>query len=179
MPPSPSESNLTPLRAHYLKKSWIQLQFAHEFALIASQGSIVKVLTLSYLGPPFSPPPRDALPVDLPFLRYIFHQFVLTFPFMAAAPKDFYSQKLQSFIAAVVSRNLSSTFVFNDTDTEQILHKKTNAKIEQNLSFFMGGTTKLLGPEEVVRLTQFDLDRLDLLSKKHQACLAKTRKYLK
>ena len=171
MPPSPSESDLTPLRAHYLKKSLIQLQFAREFALITSQGS-TNVSTLSYLGPPFSPPPKDAPPVDLPFLRYIFRQFVLTFPFMAAAPKDFYSQKLQPFVAAVVSRNLSSASVFDDPDTE---HKKTLAKFERNLSFLMSGATKLLEPEEVVRLTQSDLDRLDLLSKKRQARLAKTR----
>lgn len=72
MPPSPSESDPTPLRAQYLKKSQIQLQFAREFALIASQGSSVNVSTLSYLGPPFSPPPRDTPPVDLPFLCYIF-----------------------------------------------------------------------------------------------------------
>jgi hypothetical protein len=52
------------------------------------------------------------------------------------------------------------------------------AKIERNLSFFMGGATEL-GPEEVVRLTQSDLDRFDLLSKKRQARLAKTRIYLK
>jgi hypothetical protein len=63
MPPSPSESDPTPLRAQYLKKSQIQLQFAREFALIASQGSSVNVSTLSYLGPPFSPPPRDTPPV--------------------------------------------------------------------------------------------------------------------
>lgn len=98
---------------------------------------------------------------------------------MAAAPKDFYSQKLQPFVAAVVSQNLSSTSVFNDTDAEQISRKKTLAKIERNMSSFMGGATKLLGPEEVVRLTQSDLDRLDPLSKKRQARLAKTRIYLK
>jgi putative phosphoinositide-binding PX family protein len=138
MPPSPSESDLTPLRTHCLKKSRIQLQFARKFALITSQGSSVNVSTLSYLGRPFSPPPRDAPPVDLPSLRYIFCQFVLTFPFMAATPPS--------------SRNLSSTSVFNDTDTEQILC----------------GATKLLG-----------LDRLDLLSEKCQARLAKTRIYLK
>ena len=101
MPPSPSESDPTPLHTHYLKKSRIQLQFACEFALIAFQGSSVNVWTLSYLG--FSPPPRDAPPVDLPFLHYIFHQFVLTFPFMAAALKGLFSQMLQPFIAAIVS----------------------------------------------------------------------------
>lgn len=173
MPPSPSESDLTPLRAHYLKKSLIQLQFAHEFAFLTSPGP-GNVSTLSYLGSPFSPPPKDAPPVDLPFLCYIFRQFVLTFPFMAAAPKDFYSQKLQPFIAAVVSRNLASTSVFDDdTDTEKAARKNMTKKLERNASLLMGKATKLVEQEEVVRLTQSDLDRLDLLSKKRQARLAK------
>ena len=175
MPPSPSETDLTPLRAHYLKKSLIQLQFAREFAFITSQGPS-NVSTLSYLGPPFSPPPKDAPPVDLPFLCYVFRQFVLTFPFMAAAPKDFYSQKLQPFIAAVVSRNLTSTSVFDDdTDIEKASRRKVFKKLERNVSLFMVKATKLVEHEEVVRLTQSDLDRLDLLSKKRQARLAKIK----
>jgi hypothetical protein len=175
MPPSPSasETDLTPLRAHYLKKSLIQLQFVREFTFITSQ-TPANVSTLSYLGSPFSPPPKDAPPMDLPFLYYIFHQFVLTFPFMAAAPKDFYSQKLQPFVAAMVSRNLASTPVFDDdTDKEQVSRKKMFNKLERNISLFMGKATKLVEHEEVVRLTQSDLDRLDLLSKKRQARLAK------
>lgn len=177
MPSSPYEAtttDLTPLRAHYLKKSLIQLQFARELDFITSQGP-TNVSTLSYLGFPFSPPPKDAQPVDLPFLRYIFRQFVLTFPFMAAAPKDFYSQKLQPFVAAMVSQNLSSTSVFDEPDTKQASRKTLVAKFERSLSLFLGGATKLLEREELVRLTQSDLDRLDVLSKKRQAHLAKTR----
>ena len=174
MPSSPSESDLTPLRAHYLKKSLIQLQFAREFTFLTSPGP-TNVSTLSYLGSPFSPPPKDAPPMDLPFLCYIFRQFVLPFPFMAAAPKDFYSQKLQPFVAAVVSRNLASTSVFDDDDkdAEQATRKNITKKFERNASLFMGKATKLVEQEEVVRLTQSDLDRLDLLSKKRQARLAK------
>ena len=173
MPLSPSETDLTPLRAHYLKKSLIQLQLAREFAFISSPGPS-NVSTLSYLGPPFSPPPKDAPPVDLPFLYYIFRQFFLTFPFMAAAPKDFYSQKLQPFVAAVVSRNLAATSVFDDeTDAEKASRKNVLKKFERNASLFMGKATKLVEHEELVRLTQSDLDRLDILSKKRQARLAK------
>ena len=94
---------------------------------------------------------------------------------MAAAPKDFYSQKLQPFVAAVVSRNLASTSVFDDDDkdAEQATRKNITKKFERNASLFMGKATKLFEQEEVVRLTQSDLDRLDLLSKKRQARLAK------
>lgn len=170
----PETTDLTPLRAHYLKKSLIQLQFARELDFLTSQGP-TNVSTLSYLGSPFSPPPKDAQPVDLPFLRYIFRQFVLTFPFMAASPKDFYSQKLQPFVAAVISRDLSPTSILDEPETDQGSRKKIIGKVERNLSLFLSGATKLLEREEVVRLTQSDLDRLDVLSKKRQARQAKTR----
>lgn len=167
-----ASSDLTPLRAHYLKKYLVQLQFTRELDLITTETQ-ENVSTLSYLGPPFTLPPKHTPPLDLPLLRYVFRQFVLTFPFMAAAPKDFYSQKLQPFIDAVVARNVSSASPLDDSDTEQKTRKKLLAKIERNLSLLVNAATKLVEPEEVVRLTQADLDRLELLSKKRQARLAK------
>ncbi|KAF7352768.1 PX-domain-containing protein [Mycena venus] len=165
----PSSNDLTPLRAHYLKKSLIQLQFNHELDAITSPVSS-NVSSLSYLGPPFSPPPKGAPMLDLPFLRYMFRQFVLTFPFMAAAPKDFYSDKLQPFMASVLARNISPTSVFDDGSegSEQALRLKLLAKAERNLSLFVGAATKLIEKEDVVRLTQVDLDRLETAARKRQ-----------
>lgn len=185
--PTPT-ADLTPLRAHYLKKSLIQLQFSHELDAITTS-SPSNVSTLSFLGPPFSPPPRTADPfLDLPLLRYIFRQFVLTFPFMAAAPKDFYSDKLQPFAASVLARNLSPTSVLDDDDdnddageggsggaSEQATRKKLLAKVERNLAMFVGAATKLVEREEVVRLNQADLDRLEALAQKRKARAGKPK----
>jgi hypothetical protein len=115
------DSVLTPLRAHYLKKSLIQLQFNREVDAITT-ASLHNISAFSYLGPPFTPPPKDAPPLNLPFLRYIFRQYVLTFPFMAAAPKDFHPDKLQPFLASVLSRNLSSVSILDDSQdrSEQV-----------------------------------------------------------
>lgn len=167
---------LTPLRAHYLKKSLIQLQINYELDAITSSVPN-NVSTFSYLGPPFSPPPKDAPSLDLPFLRYFFRQFVLTFPFMASAPKDFYSDKLQPFMASVLSRNISPTSVFEDSadGSDQATRLKLLYKLERNLSLFIGAATKLVEREEVVRLNQNDLDRLEELSKKRQAKMLKTK----
>lgn len=181
----PPTADLTPLRAHYLKKSLIQLQFSHELDAITTS-SPSNVSTLSFLGPPFSPPPRTADPfLDLPLLRYIFRQFVLTFPFMAAAPKDFYSDKLQPFAASVLARNLSPTSVLDDDDdagegggggaSEQATRKKLLAKVERNLAMFVGAATKLVEREEVVRLNQADLDRLEVLAQKRKARAGKPK----
>ncbi|KAL0950036.1 hypothetical protein HGRIS_010044 [Hohenbuehelia grisea] len=169
-------ADLTPLRAHYLKKSLIQLQFNQELDSLTST-TPNNVSTFSFLGSPFSPPPKDAPPLDLPFLKYIFRQFVLTFPFMAAAPKDFYSEKLQPFMGAMLSRNFSPNSVLDEGPeaTEHATRMKLLGKLERNLSMFLGGATKLVEREEVVRLNQSDLDRLERISKKRQARLAKHR----
>ncbi|KIY71442.1 hypothetical protein CYLTODRAFT_435231 [Cylindrobasidium torrendii FP15055 ss-10] len=170
-PASTSEpsTDLTPIRAHYLKKALIQLQFNDELDAITSAPPS-NISTFSYLGPPFSPPPTNGPSLDLPFLRYIFRQFVLTFPFMAAAPKDFYSDKLQPFMASVLSRNLSPTSPFdaNSDSAEKATRIKLLGKMERNLSMFVGAATKLQEQEQVVRLTQHDLDRLEALARKRQ-----------
>ncbi|KAL1747217.1 hypothetical protein HDZ31DRAFT_80584 [Schizophyllum fasciatum] len=170
-PAAPGPADLTPLRAHYLKKTLVSVAFHSELQAITAQSPNISTSTFSYLGPPFSPPPKDAPPLDLPLLRYMFRQFVLTFPFMAAAPKDFYSDKLQPFMASVLSRNLSPISPFEEgaENTEQATRQKLLAKLERNLALFVTSALKLAEREEVVRLTQADLDRLEELSRKRQA----------
>lgn len=96
---------------------------------------------------------------------------------MASAPKDFYSEKLQPFMGSVLSRNLSPTSVLDDVDedSDQATRMKILAKLERNLSLFVGSATKLVEKEEVVRLSQADLDRLEELAKKRQARIAKVK----
>ncbi|PFH52746.1 hypothetical protein AMATHDRAFT_73878 [Amanita thiersii Skay4041] len=185
---------LTPVRAHYLKKALVLLQFRHELALISSTDppfntlhpnaaligtSTSSISTLSYLGLPFTPPPKNAPFLDLPFLRYIFRQFVMSFPFLAAAPKDFYSAKLQPFIASVLARGIAmedgvSELLVDHTENKKSQdnhhqhpsHHKLLAKLERHLALFLGATTRLIETEQVVRLSQTDLDRLDNIATK-------------
>ena len=162
-------SNLTPIRAHYLKKTLIQLQFNLELDTITSPGHGT-ISPLSYLGQPFKPPPKDAPRINLPFLRYIFHQFVLTFPFLDEAPKNFFPDKLQPFAASVLSKNLSPTSIM-DEDAELMgepsksTRKKLLTKAERSLSMLLSSGTKLVEPEKVVRLSQADLNRLEAIAK--------------
>ncbi|TFY60888.1 hypothetical protein EVG20_g7258 [Dentipellis fragilis] len=169
-------SQLSPVRAHYLKKTLIQLEFRNELRAITS-GTPNNVSTLSYLGAPFSPPLKDAPRLDLPLLRYIFRQFVLTFPFLASAPKDFFPEKVQPFVASVVSRNLTASSGMDDSssDSEQGGPAKLLTKLERNFALFINYALKITETEEVVRLKQADLDRLEFLAKKRQARLLKMR----
>ncbi|KAI0750865.1 hypothetical protein C8Q80DRAFT_1268175 [Daedaleopsis nitida] len=165
-----SSSSLTPIRAHYLKKELIHLEFQRELAALVTAPSN-NVSPFSYLGQPFSPPPKDAPPVDLPFLRFFFRRFVLSFPFLASAPKDFFPDKVQPFLASLLARNLSPTSVLdeNPEDSEEATRNRLLNKLERNLSMLMTSATKLAEPEEVVRLTQSDLNRLEVLARKRAA----------
>ena len=163
---------LTPLRAHYLKKSLINLQFSYELdAISSSQAAFPSLSPLSYLGHPFTPPPKGAPRLDMPFLRYMFRQFVLTFPFVTSAPAGFFPQKLQPFVGSLLSRNLSTAedvLGMDDpgVDPELASRQKLLDKVEKHFALFLGSATKLVEAEEVVRLTQKDLDRLEALAKK-------------
>ncbi|KAI0660967.1 hypothetical protein C8Q70DRAFT_1099664 [Cubamyces menziesii] len=163
-------TTLTPIRAHYLKKELVRLQFQRELdALVTAPTN--NVSTFSYLGSPFTPPPKDAPHLDLPFLRYFFRHFVLTFPFLEAAPKDFFPEKVQPFLVSLLSRNLSPTSVLdeNQEESEEATRHRLLNKLERNLSMLMTSATKLVENEEVVRLTQADLNRLEMLARKRAA----------
>ncbi|KAI0092424.1 hypothetical protein BDY19DRAFT_924281 [Irpex rosettiformis] len=166
----PDSSELTPLRAHYLKKQLVQLQFHRELNAITSIPRN-NISPFSYLGPPFSTPPKDGPRLDLPFLRYMFRHFVVTFPFLHAAPKGFFSDKLQPFMGSLMSRNFSDAAPFdnNPDNSEEAARFKLLKKLEKNFSMLITSGTKLVEQEDVVRLTQRDLDRLEALSKKRAA----------
>ncbi|KZT05522.1 uncharacterized protein LAESUDRAFT_726785 [Laetiporus sulphureus 93-53] len=165
--PIPDLATLTPLRAHYLKKQLITLQFQRELdALIAAPPNSIS--PFSYLGHPFTPLPKDAPKLELPFLRYCFRHFVLSFPFLAAAPRDFFPEKLQPFLASMLSRNMTTTSILDEDpdDSEETARHKLVAKFERNAAMLMTSGTKLVEKEEVVRLTQQDLDRLEMIAKR-------------
>ncbi|KAG6836514.1 hypothetical protein H0H93_007191 [Arthromyces matolae] len=97
---------------------------------------------------------------------------------MAAAPKNFYSEKLQPFATSALSRNLSTTSLldeYDENDIDQTSRKKLLARVERNLAVFVGSAIKLIEPEEVVRLNQSDLDRLETLARKRMEKTAKSK----
>ncbi|KZV65784.1 hypothetical protein PENSPDRAFT_637776 [Peniophora sp. CONT] len=174
--PEPEEQSktleLTAIRAHYLKKTLIQLQFHAEIlALVSPNPSGIS--TLSYLGPPFTRPPKDdRAPLDMPFLRYVFRQFILTFPFLSNVPPDFFPDKVQPFVSSLLTRSIfSPTSIFNDEeqDEDSASTAKLLNKAERSSALLLNYAVKIAEPEQVVRLTQQDLARLETLARRRAA----------
>lgn len=180
---------LTPLRAHYLKKTLVNLQIAHELGVITDP--ILGANALGLLGPPFVLPEEakrlvadrigsDAIPSaystgDLPFMRYMFHQFMLPFPFLAAAPPTFWSHKVQPFLSSFLASTgaaqhatktpqeleIAESLMTKEEKKEAEEKKKLWAKTEKHLGLMIGVGIKLVGGEEVVRIGQSELRRIE------------------
>lgn len=134
---------------------------------------------LSVLGPPFLPKSRfvDGVPqpapqvgskeqieeqrseegqLDLPFLRFVFNHFILSFPFLVACPPTFFSHKLQPFVYSFVQRNISGSDDRGEGEEDsKTKRKKIAGKVEKHLGLVMSAAIKLTengGREEVVRI---------------------------
>lgn len=176
-----SATDLTPIRAHYLKKALVSLQFERELKALSNPDSNSRVSILSYLGLPFTQPPEDVAEVhDLLFFRFIFRQFVLTFPFLSAAPKNFFPLKVQPFFDSLIHRNLTggynATLNSTEEDVEELGRQKFLHKLEKQLTLVLGNSIKLAEKEDVVRLNQHDLDRLAAIAKRRKERLGKGQK---
>ena len=90
---------LTPLRAHYLKTTLVSLQLQHELSLLMQRDA------LAMLGPPFRGAPAYN-GTELPLMRHFLRRFVLTFPFFATAPPDFFPNTVQVFMEQLLARNI-------------------------------------------------------------------------
>lgn len=153
---TPQHTQLTPLRAHYLKRELVGGQLARELSALADPNA------LSRIGWPFDPRPnapshtsRDEED-DLPFLRFFLHHFVMTFPFLSQVDtKTFYSKKLQPFIESFLARNISLNEERTEEGGSETKRHKLAGKAEKHLGLLISSAVKLNdnnGREEVVRI---------------------------
>ncbi|ODO07387.1 PX domain-containing protein [Cryptococcus wingfieldii CBS 7118] len=188
-------TTLTPLRAHYLKKTLVALQVTHELGLITDP--VLGANALGLLGDPFvldERSRREALQRtseveraegqvgDLPFLRFMFHQFLLPFPFLASAPLTFWSAKVQPFLSSFLTttgisqqaaqseedRQVSESLMSKEELKEAQERKKLWIKVEKQLAMMFGLGIKVQGGEEVVRIGQAELRRLEALQEERK-----------
>ncbi|CAK9782241.1 hypothetical protein CC85DRAFT_282255 [Cutaneotrichosporon oleaginosum] len=169
---------LTPLRAHYLKKALVNQQIHYELDVITDPRLGANALGL--LGQPFVLPESarevaDAEIGDLPFIRFMFHQFLLPFPFLAAAPPTFWSHKVQPFLSSFLAttgasqhatttpqeKEVSESLMTKEEKKEAEQRRKLWTKVEKHLGLMISVGIKLTSGEEVVRIGQSELRRIE------------------
>ncbi|CAD6898166.1 unnamed protein product [Tilletia controversa] len=152
---------LTPIRAHYLKKALIRLQIENEVKSLAKRDA------LATFGPPFRPS-ADARRTDLPFLRFMFQHFVLTFPFLRSAPPNFFADKVQVFIDRFLDKNISTT----DDREEATKRRQITGRFERYMTLLMTAAIRCAGNlEEIVRISEADGAKLSALQQRLRAAV--------
>lgn len=152
-------SDLTPLRAHYLKKTLVSLQLQDELA------SLLQRDALAMLGPPFRGSGTHK-GTELPLLRYTLHKFVLTFPFFSSAPADFFSNKVQVFLERLLERNI---VVIDPRDGDMETATALVRKLERYVCLLLSSGIHLRSQEEVVRISDADRMRVASLESRRTA----------
>lgn len=171
---TPEHHDLTPLRAHYLKRELVGGQLARELAALSNPDA------LSIVGWPFertqaytqklqqqarraqqngsASATDDDEETDLPFLRFFLHHFVMTFPFLSQVDiNTFYSRKLQPFITSFMARNISVNDEREEETGVQTKRHKLAGKADKHIGLLISSAVKLAdngGREEVVRIVE-------------------------
>ena len=161
----PTVSSLSPLQAHYLKKTLVGLQLQEELA------QLHRADALELLGPPFrSSKPLD--PKQLPLLRHLLHRFVLTFPFFAKAPPNFFSDKVQLFMERLLERNI---LTIHDETGGLTGVSNVTGKMQRYLCMLVSSSMRVMGVEEdVVRINEQDQQRLAAIDAQQRAARSRS-----
>ncbi|PWN97790.1 hypothetical protein FA09DRAFT_329956 [Tilletiopsis washingtonensis] len=158
----PDDMRLTPLRAHYLKKTLLSLQVEREIKSLSQKDA------LSTFGPPFHAS-ASVSRADVPVLRFLFHHFILTFPFLRSAPANFWGDKVQVFVSRFLERNISGT-----TPEEGEVSKRTRlgTKIGKWVTLLMGAAIHANSAEEILSIAPADRERMTAAQARMRAALA-------
>lgn len=154
---------LTPLRAHYLKKTLVDLQLEQELHAMQRPDA------LELLGPPFRTSSASKAKCDcIPIVRHLVRRFVLTFPFFQSAPPDFFSNKVQLFVERLLERDLIKFDEGIDASNSVSMMQRMRAYLCTLVSAGM----RVKGmDEEIVRITDADRQRLSAMDAQRRSAL--------
>ena len=158
-PKALGSSDLTAIRAHYLKKTLVSLELQHELRLLMRRDA------LAMLGPPFRGSKYGSS--KLLMLRHSLHRFVLTFPFLASAPPDFFPNKVQVFLERLLERKM---VVVDEEEGDTTATTTLLRKLERYLCLLISSGIHLKNTkEEVVRISERDRMRIATLEAQRKA----------
>ncbi|KAI5369462.1 Putative PX-associated domain, PX domain superfamily [Septoria linicola] len=147
----PPGSILTGKQEHYLKRELISYQTQWEISELSHPTALKR------FGAPFHSDVGEVAPEDseLPLLRYIFVHHVRNFPFLdKAKEKEFWQDKLQSFLESFANKHISSA----DDRLEQTKRAKLALKATKLVELMMvSGIPTASGYEERIRFAEMEV----------------------
>lgn len=147
----PPGSILTGKQEHYLKRELISYQTEWEISELSHPTALKR------FGAPFHSDVGEVAPEDseLPLLRYIFVHHVRNFPFLdKAKEKEFWQDKLQSFLESFANKHISSA----DDRLEQTKRAKLALKATKLVELMMvSGIPTASGYEERIRFAEMEV----------------------
>ncbi|KAK4961189.1 hypothetical protein LTR10_001679 [Elasticomyces elasticus] len=147
----PPGSILTGKQEHYLKRELLATQTSWEVAELSSPTALQR------FGAPFRSDAGEVAPEDseLPLLRYIFVHHVRNFPFLnQAKEKEFWQDKLQSFLESFANKHISSS----EDRLEQTKRAKLAGKATKLVELMMvSGIPTASGYEERIRFSEMEV----------------------
>lgn len=147
----PPGQTLTGKQEHYLKRELVGEQVKWEISELNSPTALQR------FGAPFKSDRGEVSPLDseLPILRYIFVHHVREFPFLdKAKEKEFWQDKLQTFLESFASKNISSS----EDRLEETKRRKLAQKAQKLVELMMvSGVRTSSGFEERIRFSELEI----------------------
>ena len=147
----PAGSVLTGKQEHYLKRELIDHQTEWEVHELSHPTALQR------FGAPFLSDAGEVAPEDsdLPLLRYIFVHHVRNFPFLnQAKEKEFWQDKLQSFLESFANKHISSS----EDRLEETKRSKLAMKATKLVELMMvSGIPTASGYEERIRFSEMEV----------------------
>ncbi|EME50302.1 hypothetical protein DOTSEDRAFT_68984 [Dothistroma septosporum NZE10] len=147
----PPGSLLTGKQEHYLKRELISAQTQWEVSELSHPTALQR------FGAPFRSDRGEVAPEDseLPLLRYIFVHHVRNFPFLnQAKEKEFWQDKLQSFLESFANKHISSAEDRLEQTKRAKLAQKANKLVELMM---VSGIPTASGYEERIRFSEMEV----------------------
>ncbi|CAG8579369.1 6756_t:CDS:10 [Ambispora leptoticha] len=151
-----SNSQLSPLQAHYLKKELISRQIAKEVEIFSKQ---LQTEEIAATIDNFNKEVTQSQSTQIPFLQFIFFKFIRTFPFLTNTEKDFW-EKCFEFIKEFQKKNISGS----STRNEATKRRRLANKIIMHLTLLLNAACKTTaGKDQAITVDSFEGEEEEII----------------
>lgn len=139
--------HLTPTQEHFFKKYLLEKQLKHELHYLSQPKC------LEHIGSPFKTGSEDSQENPLPLVKFFFHNFIETFPFIVNNDRkeqlSFWQDTVQPFVESFNEKNISDSLERKEEITKR---GQANSKLTHGLTLFYN--SMLITENDLTYLTE-------------------------